>query len=107
MTHSQPKPNNQQLLYYVQRNHRTASTNEIPPHNSSTSKRPDWDARVAPSRMLARNASFSAVKGSALMNGWITAGKRSYEKNTPEKIHIGIMTAFINPLMLSIFCARL
>ena len=28
-------------------------------------------------------------------------------KNTPEKIHIGIMTRLIKPLTLSIFCARL
>src|SRR5690348_12129959 len=37
------------------------------------------------------------------MSGWTTAGKRSYEKKTPEKTHIGIITRLIKPLTLSIF----
>ena len=53
--------------------------------------------------MLARRASFSAVSGRALIRGWIAVGKRSYEKKTPEKIHMGIMTRLMRPLMLSIF----
>ena len=57
--------------------------------------------------MMARNASLSAVSGSALITGRNICGKRSYEKNTPEKIHIGIITRLISPLTLSIFCARL
>ena len=34
------------------------------------------------------------------------AGNFSYEKKTPEKIHIGIMTRLMRPETLSIFCAR-
>ena len=81
--------------------------NETAPHTTRTAIRPLWETRVAPSRITARKASFSAVSGSALMNGCTIAGKRSYEKNTPENIHIGIITKLISPLTLSIFCARL
>ena len=47
--------------------------------------------------MVARRASFTAVSGRAWMNGWSASGNRDAEKKTPEKIHIGSMTRFINP----------
>src|SRR5271155_5703823 len=91
---------------YVQRNHLSARTNDTPPQITSTSNRPDCEPNEAPSRITARSASLSAVSGNALMKGWAIAGNLWYEKNTPEKIHIGIMTRLIRPETLSIFCAR-
>ena len=35
------------------------------------------------------------------MNGFTASGNRSYEKKTPEQIHIGIITRFIRPLTAS------
>src|SRR5581483_2757030 len=57
------------LQFYVQRNHFSASTNEIPPQITSTSIRPPWLANEEPSRIVARSASFKAVSGKALING--------------------------------------
>src|SRR5215831_332051 len=54
---------------HVQRKIRSAKKNEIPPHTAKTSKRPDWEARVLPSRIVARNASLRAVRGNILMKG--------------------------------------
>ena len=56
--------------------------------------------------MFARNASMTAVKGSALMNGCIMSGNFCEEKNTPEAIHIGIITTFIRLEAASIVLAR-
>src|SRR6185503_18924310 len=56
--------------------------------------------------MLARSASITAVSGSARTNGWNIAGKRSAEKKTPEKIHMGSMTKFIRPDAPSIVLTR-
>src|SRR2546430_16308210 len=91
----------------VQRNQRNASTNEMPPQSTSTSRRPDWEASDAPCRIVARRASLSAVRGNALIKGCTMAGQRSEEKKTPGKIHIGIITRMISPLTLSLFWARL
>ena len=55
-----------------------------------------------PCSMLARSASIVAVSGSALMTGSTASGKRDDEKNTPETIHIGIMTRFVMPDTASI-----
>ena len=79
----------------------------MPPQRASTRILPLCEASDEPSRIVARSASFSAVSGRALMNGCTKVGKRSFEKITPEKIHLGIITRFIRPLALSIFCARL
>src|SRR6202161_2181348 len=49
---------------------------------------------------------MAAVSGRARTPGWITAGKRVAEKNTPDKIHIGSMTRFISPEAASIVLAR-
>jgi hypothetical protein len=67
----------------------------------------DPDPRELPSRITARSASLSAVSGKAFTNGWIALGKRSDEKNTPEKTNIGSITRFIRPEAVSIFFARL
>ena len=48
-----------------------------------------------PRSMAARNASFVAVNGSALMNGCTTRGKFSEEKNTPDSTHMGSIVRFI------------
>ena len=61
-------------LPYVQRNQRSARTNDTPPQTTSTSSRPDWEASVAPSNMVARSASLRAVRGRAFMKGWVIAG---------------------------------
>ena len=57
--------------------------------------------------MTARSASLSAVSGSAFTNGIMASGKREYEKNVPDKIHIGSITRFISPETPSIVFARL
>src|ERR1035437_11121778 len=49
---------------------------------------------------------MAAVKGRARTADWITAGKREAEKKTPERIHIGSITRFINPEAASIVLAR-
>src|SRR6266478_3240651 len=56
--------------------------------------------------MFARKASITAVKGSALMNGCIKPGNFCEEKNTPDAIHIGIITTFMRPEAASIVFAR-
>ena len=57
--------------------------------------------------MTARSASLSAVSGRAFTNGCTASGKRAYEKNVPERIHIGSITRFISPDTASIVRARL
>ena len=47
------------------------------------------------------------MRGNAWTIGWMALGKRSDEKKTPEKIHIGNMTRFIKPLTVSVDVARL
>src|SRR5689334_22600350 len=59
-----------------------------------------------PRSMAARNASFVAVNGSALMNGCTTRGKFSEEKNTPDSTHMGSIVRFINPETPSIVVGR-
>ena len=54
---------------HVQRNHFSASTNEIPPHTTRTNMRPGCAVSGVPSRIVARSASLSAVSGSALISG--------------------------------------
>src|SRR5215471_7995106 len=100
-------PRASDLQAYVQRNHFSAIKNDTPPHRIITASGTHCEPRLEPCRIMARNASFSAVSGRALISGWTIFGKRSYEKKTPEKIHIGIMTRLMRPLTLSIFCARL
>src|SRR5437773_425640 len=63
-------------------------------------------AKDAPSSMLARKASLTAVSGNSLMNGCTTFGKFDDEKNTPEKIHIGSMMKFMMPDTASVVRAR-
>src|SRR5579884_57432 len=89
---------------YVHRNQPSASTNATVVHASNTPSRPAWADSGAPSRNVERNASYKAVSGSARISGSTTAGNRSYEKNTPENTHIGIITRLISPLTVSIFC---
>src|ERR1019366_3227061 len=94
-------------LFQLQRNHFSAITNERPPQMAMMANGTHCELRLAPCRMMARNASLSAGRGSALISGWVTCGERPYEKNTPEKIHMGIITRLMRPLTLSIFCAWL
>src|SRR4051812_39979393 len=60
----------------------------------------------SPRSIVARSASFVAVNGSALMNGWKAAGKFSDEKNTPDNTHIGTIDAFMSPDAPSMVWAR-
>src|SRR6267154_905062 len=57
--------------------------------------------------MTARSASFRSVSGSAFTTGIIASGKRAYEKNVPDRIHIGSITRFISPDTASMVRARL
>src|SRR6185503_8210497 len=54
------------------------------PHTATIASRPVVRATGSPSIMTARSASFNAVRGNALMTGWIALGKLADEKNTPE-----------------------
>src|SRR6266481_7283547 len=63
-------------------------------------------AKFEPCSMFARNASMTAVNGSALMIGCIISGNFCEEKNTPEAIHIGIITIFIRPEAASMVLAH-
>src|ERR1051326_5282757 len=60
----------------------------------------------APSFINARSTLFSAVSGSAWMNGCSTGGKRADEKNVPDNNHIGSMMKFISPDTPSIVVGR-
>src|SRR5205814_9288857 len=77
------------LFDHRQRNHFRASTNDTVPHAARIASRADCAASDSPSFITPRKASLSAVSGSALMTGWNDSGKRSDEKNTPEKTYIG------------------
>ena len=46
------------------------------------------------------------VSGSAWTTGWTLSGNFEAEKKTPEPMNIGIMTTFINPPTVCVFCAR-
>src|ERR1044072_5126974 len=46
-------------------------------------------AHPSPRSIVPRIASFVAVRGKALMNGWNALGKFSDEKSTPDSSHIG------------------
>ena len=54
----------------------------------------------------ARSALINSVSGSAWMNGCRKSGNRSDEKKIPDISHIGSMTKFISPEMVSIRLAR-
>ena len=49
---------------------------------------------------------MAAVSGSALITGCTKSGNLCAEKNTPETIHIGIITEFISPEAASMVRAR-
>src|SRR3954469_14438572 len=89
-----------------QRKSFSAAKKVITPHVRITSICGDTAAKDAPSSMLARRASFTAVSGSILMNGCTTFGKLDDEKKTPEKIHIGSMMKFMIPETASVVRAR-
>ena len=64
-------------VFYVQRNHRNASTKEIAPHSARIAILLHCADRLCPCRIVARKASFSAVKGNILIKGCTTAGNLS------------------------------
>ena len=76
--------------------HRQARRSPRPQRGSASRSRGDG-ADAAPSSITPRSASFSAVSGSARMNGCAASGKFDDEKNTPESSHIGSITTFISP----------
>ncbi|SRR6266568_6868763 len=56
-------------LGYVQRKNRTAKKKEIPPHTRSTATGATWADSELPSRMIARNMSFSAAGNEQVVTG--------------------------------------
>jgi hypothetical protein len=62
---------------------------------------------VAPSRITARRASFSAVNGSSWIAGWTAGGKFDAEKNTPHRTHIGSIVKLSTPEIASRVFSRL
>src|SRR6266550_1892634 len=92
---------------YRQRKIRSAITKLTAPQATTMASGAPSVGSAAPSIITARSASLSAVSGSALTNGIIASGKRAYEKNVPDRIHIGSITRFINPDTPSIVLALL
>src|SRR5262249_62032625 len=76
------------------------------PQPASTATATQTDPRGAPSFITARNASFRAVSGSALIAGWRKSGNLAYEKKVPDSSHIGSITRFIIPETPSIVLGR-
>src|SRR5262249_57239324 len=76
------------------------------PHPASPATATQTDPRGAPSFITARNASFRAVSGSALIAGWRKSGNLAYEKKVPDSSHIGSITRFIIPDTPSIVFGR-
>src|SRR5262249_3225536 len=91
---------------YCQRTSFNATAQETGAQSARIPSSPPIAASERPSSMTARRALLSAVRGSAWMNGCAAFGKRSAEKKTPEKSHIGTMTRFIRPLAASRVRAR-
>src|SRR6185437_14483357 len=94
------------VLGHRQRKIRSAIAKQSTVHAANI---PSSGSRLGSSRprsMFARNASFAAVSGSALMKGWMACGKFSDEKNTPDSTHIGSIERFINPDTPSIVFER-
>ncbi len=56
-------------LSQLQRNHFSAITNDTPPQIAMIARGTNWELKLAPCKIIARNASFSAVNGSALISG--------------------------------------
>ena len=90
----------------LQRKRRRPSAKLAPPQAARSRSRGHCETRSAPSRVTARSASLSAVRGSARSAGCTACGKRSTEKKTPEATNIGRVTRFMRPLTVSIFRAR-
>src|SRR5436305_8641605 len=76
---------------HCQRNILSATTKLTTHQMSSTPTAIQLVAIVVPSFMTARNESFSAVRGRALMKGCRKFGKRADEKNVPDSSHMGII----------------
>src|SRR4029077_3921965 len=94
------------IAHQRQRKSLSAAKKETTPHTSITSIWGLTAAKDAPSSMLARSASFTAVSGNSLMKGCTMRGKFADEKNTPEKIHIGSMMKLMFPDTASVVRAR-
>src|SRR6185312_10618004 len=86
-----------QVAAHRQRKTRSAIAKQSTVHAAKIPSSGSRFGSSMPRSMLARSASFAAVSGSALMNGWTACGKFSDEKNTPDSTHIGSIERFIKP----------